>query len=54
MTNRLFAALNRLDQCLTRHGRLLGALLAALLAGALELTPYKGLNAPYSLYAIPE
>ena len=26
----------------------------ALLAGALELTPYKGLNAPYFLYSIPE
>ena len=26
----------------------------ALLQGALENTPYKGLNAPYSLYAIPD
>ena len=26
----------------------------ALLPGMLEFTPYKGLNAPYSLYAIPE
>ena len=35
MMNRLFSALDTLDQRMTRHSRIFGALLAALLAGAL-------------------
>lgn len=37
MAGRLLSALDRLDQRLTRHGRLLGALFAALLCGALAV-----------------